>query len=337
MWAVDENSLRQVERVLSIGSWIIVFGAVLFSVLTVTPLVMEVTPTGWEWTAPLLPLVVDTAVVIVVRLDAALARLGGHGGAWPVVLRWMTGLMTLTLNTGGSALKGDHVGVAIHSVAPLLLIVTAEAGLAYRRALAAALADHRAREVAEMRAREQAALDREHAERERERVAREAAERARREEREHQAALAREEREHAAQLAREHAEREHEHQRRLDEQQRREREQADQAREHQRRERERAQREAREKTEAAARAQREEREARQRELLDAGPATVKQDETTARRTVAAAFAAELPVRAAAELCGWSVGWVTGRYHEHRDQAADLRPLLAAAGSGSEPR
>jgi hypothetical protein len=39
--------------------------------------------------------VVDAAVVIVVKLDDVLARLGGHGGRWPVVLRWMTGLMTL--------------------------------------------------------------------------------------------------------------------------------------------------------------------------------------------------------------------------------------------------
>ncbi|MBB0247267.1 DUF2637 domain-containing protein, partial [Streptomyces alkaliphilus] len=77
---MDERTLREAERVLSVGTWLIVFGAVVFSVLTVTPLVARVTPEGWKWTAPLLPIVVDAAVVIVVRLDAALARVGGRAG-----------------------------------------------------------------------------------------------------------------------------------------------------------------------------------------------------------------------------------------------------------------
>ena len=111
----------------------------LYSILTVTPLMAAHTPDEWDWTAPILPLVVDAAVVIVVRLDSVLARLGGHGGRWPVVLRWMTGGMTLALNVADSALRKDLVGVAVHAVAPLLLIVTAETGLAYRRAITAAV------------------------------------------------------------------------------------------------------------------------------------------------------------------------------------------------------
>ncbi|CAO0836032.1 hypothetical protein SMICM17S_08966 [Streptomyces microflavus] len=107
----------------------------------------------WAWTAPILPLVVDAAVVIVVRLDSVLARLGGHGGRWPVVLRWMTGCMTLALNIADSALKKDLVGVAAHAVAPLLLIVTAETGLAYRRAITAAQSAHEARQKAEQQER----------------------------------------------------------------------------------------------------------------------------------------------------------------------------------------
>lgn len=67
--------IQSAERVLSAGTWGITAGAVLFSVLTVTPLVERVTPDGWGWTAPLLPLVVDAAVVIVVRLDATVDRL----------------------------------------------------------------------------------------------------------------------------------------------------------------------------------------------------------------------------------------------------------------------
>ncbi|MCC9155964.1 DUF2637 domain-containing protein [Streptomyces parvulus] len=329
---------RSAERALSGGTWLIVCGAMLYSILTVTPLMAAHTAEAWDWTAPILPLVVDAAVVIVVKLDDVLARLGGEGGRWPVVLRWMTGLMTLALNTADSALKKDLVGVAVHSVAPLLLIVTAETSLAYRRALA--------RAVAALEAEQEAVRER------REQAARERAERARteaREEREHAATLAREQREHEAALAREQSERE-ERQRREERAARERAEQAERA-ERERREREREQREqerltrerqARERAEIERRerAEQAERERREREeraereraaLLNRGPADEKLPEDEARRIVAAAFASDMSVRAAAELCGWSVGWVSHRYAEHRDPSADRRADLAIAG------
>lgn len=329
---------RSAERALSGGTWLIVCGAMLYSILTVTPLMAEHTADEWNWTAPILPLVVDAAVVIVVKLDDVLARLGGHGGRWPVVLRWMTGLMTLALNTADSALKKDLVGVAVHSVAPLLLIVTAETSLAYRRAIA--------RAVAALEAEQEAVRER------REQAARERAERARseaREEREHASMLAREQREHEARIAREQTERE-ERQRR-EEREARERAEAAERESRERREREREQREqervqreqqARQRAEAERRerAEQAEREHREREeraareraaLLNRGPADGKLPEDEARRIVAAAFASDMSVRAAAELCGWSVGWVSHRYAEHRDPGADRRADLAIAG------
>ncbi|MFF1794114.1 DUF2637 domain-containing protein, partial [Kitasatospora sp. NPDC058263] len=160
------EQVRSAERSLTVGTWTITVGAVLYSVLTVTPLMAGHSPAGWKWTAPILPLVVDAAVVIVVRMDSTLARLGGDGGRWPVVLRWMTGLMTVLLNVGQSALDGDKVGVAVHSVAPLLLIVSAEASLAYRRAIGAALAGREARERDERAGRERAAEEKRRRERE---------------------------------------------------------------------------------------------------------------------------------------------------------------------------
>ncbi|MBW5487214.1 DUF2637 domain-containing protein, partial [Streptomyces bambusae] len=178
------------------GTWLIVGGAMLFSVLTVTPLMAAHTPDAWDWTAPILPVEVDAAVVIVVRLDSVLARLGGQAGGWSVALRWITGAQTLALNIGESALAGDLIGVALHSVAPMLLIVTAEAGLAYRRSLTAAVRALEDGKRAEREARERAA-----AEREANRL------HAAREQREHEASLAREQREHEARLAREEAER----------------------------------------------------------------------------------------------------------------------------------
>ncbi|CAL9499367.1 hypothetical protein SUDANB58_03417 [Streptomyces sp. enrichment culture] len=325
--------IRSAERALSVGTWLIVAGAMLYSILTVTPLAAEHTPNEWDWTAPILPLVVDAAVVIVVRLDAVLARLGGHGGRWPVVLRWMTGGMTLALNVADSALKGDLVGVAVHAVAPLLLIVTAETGLAYRRAITAAVTALEERQQAEREARRQAA-----------REERERAERLAREEREHAAMLAREQREHEARLAREQAERE-ERARREEVEREAARERAEQA-ERERREREREEAERREREEAERRererrerVERERRERAEREaraereraaLLAAGPAAEKFPEDRAHATVRAAFEAGLPVRAAAELCGWSVGWVSARYAEHREPAASGGAELAVA-------
>lgn len=328
---------RSAERALSGGTWLIVCGAMLYSILTVTPLMAKHTAERWDWTAPILPLVVDAAVVIVVKLDDVLARLGGHGGRWPITLRWMTGLMTLALNTADSALKKDLVGVAVHAVAPLLLIVTAETSLAYRRAIAAAVARLEEQRRAEREAAEQAARDREVA-----------ARRQAREEREHAAMLTREQREHEAALAREAAEREERRRREEQERQaaremaeRAERERREREREQREREREQAEQTAAERRarETAERAERERREQAEREqraereravLLARGPAASKLPEEEARRIVAAAFTAELSVRSAAELCGWSVGWVSARYAEHRDPGQGGAELAIAS-------
>ncbi|WP_435285357.1 DUF2637 domain-containing protein [Streptomyces bacillaris] len=330
---MNSVQIRSAERALSVGTWLIVGGAMLFSILTVTPLMERHSPTGWEWTAPILPLVVDAAVVIVVRLDSVLAAMGGDGGRWPIALRWMTGAMTLALNIADSALKKDLVGVAVHSVAPLLLIVTAETGLAYRRAITTARTARETQLNAERAERERAADER-----------REAAERRRREEREHVAQLGREQREHEAMLAREQTAREEAARR--EERERAEAKERAERENRERREREREQRE-RERTEreTAQRREREARERREREheqqraererqaLLAAGPADVKQGEEQARATVRAAFEAGLPIRQAAELCGWSVGWVTARYQEHRDTTTDVvAPALDLEGA-----
>ncbi|MFB6517816.1 DUF2637 domain-containing protein [Streptomyces sp. NPDC056401] len=336
---MNHVQIRSSERALSFGTWLIVGGAMLYSVLTVTPLMAAHTPPEWRWTAPILPLVVDAAVVIVVRLDSVLARLGGHGGAWPVALRWMTGTMTLALNIGVSALAGDMVGVAVHSVAPLLLIVTAEAGLAYRRALTAAVLAVEARKRAEQDARDRAA-----AEREENRL------RAAREQREHEAAIAREQREHEARLVRDEADRQdrihRENLARAEAAERVERE-ARERREHEREQqqlqREQLERQAAQKRESEARdrAERERREhaeriakaAREREaLLAAGPPAEKLPEDQARKTVSAAFNAGLAVRVAAELTGWSVGWASTRYQELRDTHTATAPALEGATS-----
>ncbi|MEV6548130.1 DUF2637 domain-containing protein [Streptomyces sp. NPDC051597] len=339
------EQIRSAERTLSAGTWAITGGAVLFSVLTVTPLVERVTPGQWGWTAPILPLVVDAAVVIVVRLDAVVARLGGSSGPWPRVLRWMTGLMTLLLNVGDSALNRDLVGVAVHSVAPLLLIVTAEAGLAYRSAIGRALeriersraTERTEREERERAEREQRRVAREQSERE----AREHAEQRERERADREAQQAREEREHAARMERERAEREavqareqREYEDRVRrEQQRRE----DEQRREQREQQERIRREA----EAAGGRGRTEGEAAEQRTVNAAGAAVnaltervntpvheqgKLTETEARDYLAAEWNSGLSVRQLAERTGWSIGWVASRIAELRAAAEQLEAV-----------
>ncbi|MEU0176119.1 DUF2637 domain-containing protein [Streptomyces massasporeus] len=329
--------LQSVDKTLARGTWAITAGAVLFSVLTVTPLVERVTPDEWEWTAPILPLVVDAAVVIVIRLDATVARLGGSSGPWPAVLRWMTGLMTLLLNIGDSALMGDLVGVAVHSVAPLLLIVTAEAGLAYRRAIGRAQERIERSRSAEQAAREQREREqREHERQTRERAeqsAREHAESLERERAEREAAERAAEREHAARMERERLDREAE------------------MRREQREYEERVRREDQQRADALRREQQEqaERSRRERPALDPSPAVVdtvveqvavntpavavngpvngaqestKMLEGAARSYIRSFREGQRSVRQLAEDTGWSVGWVSARLQEARDASRE---------------
>ncbi|WP_326598081.1 hypothetical protein [Streptomyces sp. NBC_01803] len=364
MNAGTRHDVRSAERALNVGTWLIVCGAMLYSVLTVTPLMLEHTPSGWELTAPILPIVVDAAVVIVVRLDAVLARLGGRGGAWPILLRWMTGLMTLGLNTADSALKGDPVGVAVHAVAPLLLIVTAETSLAYRRAIAKALAridaeqreekererrERAAREQAAQREREreQAAVERrerearEHAREEREHAARIEGERAdreerqRREEREHQARMEHQRLEHAASLRKEEADRKREEAARLEAERATQRVNA--AAEH--RELPIGATQGRVVHEQPPAFRREAEPARRERqeaatVADEHPATPgrerpKMSEPKAREAVRLGAVHGTSVRALADLTGWSVGWVSARLNETRSTATQPAEEVAA--------
>ncbi|MET9957310.1 hypothetical protein ABZ135_37940 [Streptomyces sp. NPDC006339] len=337
-----QRQVDQAEKILRLV-WLIVFGAVLFSVLTVTPLVQRVTPDAWDWTAWILPVVVDAAVVIVVRVDEIVARLDGRPGGWPALLRWLTGGMTLLLNVGDSMLKGDWVGVGVHAVAPVLLIVTAEAAIGWRRAINKALAridreqaaererlarerrEQEDRARADREAREQAQA----AERERQRQAeerlREQARLDREREREHQARLAREEREHQAQVERER--REEEARLRKEEQDRadRLRREAEERQEREQKDREAAQRAERERK--AAEARRTAAPAVSASVSAPRPtvsasvstppaepahepqAAQKMPESKARAAVAEGLREGRSQRQLVALTGWSAGWV----------------------------
>ena len=348
-----QSQVDAAERTLRL-TWVIVFGAVLYSVLTVTPLVQRVTTDGWDWTGPILPIVVDAAVVIVVRVDSIIARLGGRAGGWSAVLRWLTGAMTLALNVGDSALKGDLVGVGVHVVAPALLIVTAEASLAYRRAITAAVAriaeeeaDAHERSRREQKEREDRQAEERRAEREEEERREERAERRAREEREHAALIARQEREDAAKIARQEREdarqaaREDEERKQRAEAARLAREQEDRRREQERRRREQEDRQAREKQQREARRAAEKAEAERiaaeeaplRERLVRAHDGIVSDqlpEPDARRLILLGLGEGASQRQLAAACGWSAGWVANRCKEVREDGAAAELIGAAA-------
>ncbi|MFJ8626249.1 DUF2637 domain-containing protein [Kitasatospora sp. NPDC093550] len=289
-----------------------------------TPLMSHHTPKDWGWTAPILPLVVDAAVVIVVRMDSTLARLDGDGGRWPVVLRWMTGTMTVLLNMGQSALEHDEVGVAVHSVAPLLLIVTAETSLAYRRAIAAALAARAARERDERAERDRRQEERRKQERE-DRLADFAqAEQRERERREHDERMADKQREHEERMAREQRD---EQARREDaERDERRRQQDSERRDRERREREASERERREREREREQDAEREIERLRKELMSAPAVDGRLPEDQARMKVQDCVVARIPQRRAVDLTGWSAGWIASRYQELRSTE---RPALHA--------
>ncbi|WP_239065378.1 hypothetical protein [Streptomyces sp. S4.7] len=344
-----QSQVDQAEKVLRL-SWVIVFGVILFSVFTVTPLVEASTPPGWEWSAPILPLVVDVAVVISIRVDAIVARLGGSTSGWPVALRVLTGGASVALNVGHSALKGDLVGVGVHMAAPVVLIVVAEASLKWRREIAAAadrIERERRQEAADRRREREEREERSRADRQREQDAqreeRERREAADRERRREEAADREREREHAAQLARE--ERDHQaaveaaREERAEARRREEQERADRER---REERERQDNERKAK-EALQKAERDRKAAEARTPVSAArsprpavsatvstPAhetahettpTQKMSEPAARAAVADAVREGRSQRQVAALTGWSTGWVANRFKELEEAVA----------------
>ncbi|MDQ0913727.1 hypothetical protein QFZ22_009799 [Streptomyces canus] len=154
------TEIRAADRTITSGTWVIAAGMVLWSMLNATPYVRAHITPGWENTAWVLPLVTDVAFVIALRADEIASRHGAKAGVWPVLLRLFTGGASVFLNIGHSWESDDATGVAQHLVAPMLLVLAAEAGPAYRRGLAARLAE------AEGEAEKKAAQARREAERE---------------------------------------------------------------------------------------------------------------------------------------------------------------------------
>lgn len=125
------RSIRRTRKTVNAMVWVIVTGAVFYSLMTTTPLVAA--HSEWEWSGWALGVLTDAAFILSISADATLSRHGIKGGRWPTAFRWATGLASLFLNTWSSVDTGDWVGVAIHSISPAILICAAEVSPIYRR------------------------------------------------------------------------------------------------------------------------------------------------------------------------------------------------------------
>ncbi|MGW6313791.1 hypothetical protein [Streptomyces sp. NPDC055099] len=130
-----EKTIRRTRRVLTGGRWFLITGLVFYSLMTTTPFVSA--HSEWQWSGFVLGLIVDAAFIMALSAESTLAR---HGvtklGAWPVAFRWLTGLSSVFLNVWLSVSARDAVGVAVHLIAPALVMLLAEVGPVYMAALA---------------------------------------------------------------------------------------------------------------------------------------------------------------------------------------------------------
>lgn len=130
-----EKTIRRTRRVLTAGRWFLITGLVFYSLMTTTPFVSA--HSEWQWSGFVLGLIVDAAFIMALSAESTLAR---HGvtklGAWPVAFRWLTGLSSVFLNVWLSVSARDAVGVAVHLIAPALVMLLAEVGPVYMAALA---------------------------------------------------------------------------------------------------------------------------------------------------------------------------------------------------------
>lgn len=132
------DEIRRLGAIITGATWMIATIVIVFSVITATGFVADhKTPL---WAAPLIGLAVDAAFVMSLSADSFLSRHAlPDAGPWPRTLRWFTGACSIGLNDGLAIVDHDWIGVAIHAIAPALLLLLAEAAPAYRRAFAMSL------------------------------------------------------------------------------------------------------------------------------------------------------------------------------------------------------
>jgi hypothetical protein len=132
---LDTKAIVRTRRVLTGGRWFLIMGLVFYSLMTTTPFVSA--HSHWSWSGWVLGLIVDAAFIMALSAESTLAKYGVTKlGRWPVAFRWITGLSSVFLNVWLNVSAHDWVGVAVHLIAPALVMLLAEVGPVYMAALA---------------------------------------------------------------------------------------------------------------------------------------------------------------------------------------------------------
>jgi DNA segregation ATPase FtsK/SpoIIIE-like protein len=135
---LDEVLAMVTKALLTLGG-----GALIFTCVNVTRFgVSHEIPWYIAW---MLDPLASLALITVLYVDGVLAEHGGDykPGGWPFLLRWSAGLSTWVMNCWTSLYPDGHFhfipqtpdagGILLHSVAPALLILLAEAATGYRK------------------------------------------------------------------------------------------------------------------------------------------------------------------------------------------------------------
>ncbi|MEU7185391.1 hypothetical protein [Streptomyces sp. NPDC045369] len=146
------EQLEKVGRLVTRSLLVLGIGALVFTCVNITTFAVKHHVPGWvAWMlAPLASL----ALLTVLYVDGVLAEQGDYrASAWPFVLRWFAGMSSWIMNCWQSLYadgvfriipeQADAGGLLLHSVAPFLLIILAEASAGYRTYLAAKAVAHR--------------------------------------------------------------------------------------------------------------------------------------------------------------------------------------------------
>ncbi|MEV0126380.1 hypothetical protein AB0I16_33350 [Streptomyces sp. NPDC050703] len=132
---MNTKAIDRTRKVLTAGRWFLILGLVFYSLMTTTPFVRQ--HSTWEWSGFVLGLIVDVAFIMALSAESTLAKYGVTKlGGWPMAFRWVTGLSSVFLNVWLSVSAHDWVGVAVHLIAPALVMLLAEVGPVYMKALA---------------------------------------------------------------------------------------------------------------------------------------------------------------------------------------------------------
>lgn len=130
-----QKTIKRTRRTLVGGRWFLITGLVFYSLMTTTPFVAA--HSEWSQSGFVLGLIVDAAFIMALSAESTLANYGITGlGMWPAIFRWFTGLSSVFLNIWVSVESKDPVGVAVHLIAPALVMLLAEVGPVYMAALA---------------------------------------------------------------------------------------------------------------------------------------------------------------------------------------------------------